>query len=1053
MTTAENLHVENDKPAGSLVEALRRHGGRENLYEREYTLPDGKHIAVAVSRNESGYDISIISDVSGPLLMHWGIARSFRSEWELPPASMHPEGTTLFQEKAAQTPFEEIEGLRRLDLKINNAEAPMGISFVLKDAETGHWLKDGDRNFFIPVSVPETAPQLEGAELASIAEEIIGREMGNNSWTLMHRFNLCYELLDRAKKNNIDALALIFVWLRFSFTRQLDWQRNYNTKPAELGHAMDRLTLKLAGRYSEEPGEREIIRLIMTTLGRGSDAQRVRDEVLNIMHRHHIKEISGHFMEEWHQKLHNNATPDDIVICEAYLEFLRSNGNLDLFYKKLTEGGVSKERLESYERPIRSHPDFIPDLKEALMLDFDNFLGILKSVHSGTDLGSAIHASRHLFDPDMQSLMDFIWSHCNDRALPLTTVVEKITEARRRLAKQLTGYQDAVRDLLFLDLALEDFVRSAIEKNLGANLEADQLVELVSMVIENLSLSSADPEISYCFYHWARLAGIEHIDRVGRLEREWSLHAKAVADRLARVLGSFSDRFYRLIQPKAEFLGKAFHAAPWTIAIFSEEVLRGRPAFALSALLRRLGPILRKNAELGVWQIISPGRGKGRVELSETLKSIQGRRFDEPVIIVTEKVSGDEEIPGGVAAIITPSEIDILSHLAVRARNSRILFATCYDADMVGKLQSLGTQITALGVNASGEVIFEEQEAAGTALPRFSAPHAHVSPPAFKAYAILPEDFDQTNVGSKSNNLKKMQGRLLEWIGIPASAALPFGVLEKVLSEEINREIAGRYHEITVRIDAVDENDRAEALDEIRKTVTSLLSPDDLPSSVQGVMMKAGLDAPSDWEDAWTCIKKVWASKWNERAYLSRRARGIRHNDLLMAVLIQRVVEADYSYVIHTVNPFTGNKDELYAEVVLGLGEALVGNYPGRALSFVCKKRTKEPKLFSFPSKSAGLFGSGFIFRSDSNGEDLAGFAGAGLYDSFILPPARISVLDYSGDPLLWDSKFRVEFMGSIAEIGIKVEAAMGSAQDIEGAHSKGRFSVVQSRPQVGIDV
>jgi alpha-glucan,water dikinase len=27
-------------------------------------------------------------------------------------------------------------------------------------------------------------------------------------------------------------------------------------------------------------------------------------------------------MEEWHQKLHNNTTPDDVPICSAYLAFL-----------------------------------------------------------------------------------------------------------------------------------------------------------------------------------------------------------------------------------------------------------------------------------------------------------------------------------------------------------------------------------------------------------------------------------------------------------------------------------------------------------------------------------------------------------------------------------------------------------------------------------------------------------------------------------------------------------------------------------------------------------
>lgn len=27
-------------------------------------------------------------------------------------------------------------------------------------------------------------------------------------------------------------------------------------------------------------------------------------------------------MEEWHQKLHNNTTPDDVPICSAYIAFL-----------------------------------------------------------------------------------------------------------------------------------------------------------------------------------------------------------------------------------------------------------------------------------------------------------------------------------------------------------------------------------------------------------------------------------------------------------------------------------------------------------------------------------------------------------------------------------------------------------------------------------------------------------------------------------------------------------------------------------------------------------
>jgi alpha-glucan, water dikinase len=72
----------------------------------------------------------------------------------------------------------------------------------------------------------------------------------------------------------------------------------------------------------------DLLRQMLSMIGKGSgNGQRVRDDILHIMHKHHIPETAGHFYEQWHQKLHNNTTPDDIYICEALLAYLRS-GNL-----------------------------------------------------------------------------------------------------------------------------------------------------------------------------------------------------------------------------------------------------------------------------------------------------------------------------------------------------------------------------------------------------------------------------------------------------------------------------------------------------------------------------------------------------------------------------------------------------------------------------------------------------------------------------------------------------------------------------------------------------
>ncbi|HMK50084.1 MAG TPA: PEP/pyruvate-binding domain-containing protein, partial [Thermodesulfovibrionales bacterium] len=287
---------------------------------------------------------------------------------------------------------------------------------------------------------------------------------------------------------------------------------------------------------------------------------------------------------------------------------------------------------------------------------------------------------------------------------------------------------------------------------------------------------------------------------------------------------------------------------------------------------------------------------------------------------------------------------------------------------------------------------------------------------------------------------------------LPASVALPFGVFERTLSDPANSESAKKHEGLLAKMGRVSGEENPGILSGLRETILGLEAPVGLAGALRTVMEQEGLEWPAGWDEAWLCIKKVWASKWNDRAYLSREANGIPHDALVMSVLIQRVIESEYSFVIHTINPFTGARDEIYAEAVLGLGETLAANYPGRALGFAWSKRAGEARLLSFPSKSIGIYGGGLIFRSDSNGEDLSGYAGAGLYDSFVMPEPRRLSLDYSGEPLFWDETFRRNLLLSIGNLGRAVEDVLQYPQDIEGAYSKGRFFVVQTRPQVGLE-
>lgn len=71
-------------------------------------------------------------------------------------------------------------------------------------------------------------------------------------------------------------------------------------------------------------------------------------------------------------------------------------------------------------------------------------------------------------------------------------------------------------------------------------------------------------------------------------------------------------------------------------------------------------------------------------------------------------------------------------------------------------------------------------------------------------------------------------------------------------------------------------------------------------------------------------VKKCYLSCFSERIMEYRRNNGLITPDISVAVIIQRMVQAEYSGVIFTTDPRTNNPDELLISLVQGLGEQLV---------------------------------------------------------------------------------------------------------------------------------
>ncbi len=71
-------------------------------------------------------------------------------------------------------------------------------------------------------------------------------------------------------------------------------------------------------------------------------------------------------------------------------------------------------------------------------------------------------------------------------------------------------------------------------------------------------------------------------------------------------------------------------------------------------------------------------------------------------------------------------------------------------------------------------------------------------------------------------------------------------------------------------------------------------------------------------------VRRVWASAYNERALAYRRAKGIPFDQIAVAVVVQRMIEARTSGVLFTANPNTGSVHEVVLSALWGAGEGLV---------------------------------------------------------------------------------------------------------------------------------
>uniref|UniRef100_A0A7C3YFD9 Phosphoenolpyruvate synthase n=1 Tax=Geoglobus ahangari TaxID=113653 RepID=A0A7C3YFD9_9EURY len=204
--------------------------------------------------------------------------------------------------------------------------------------------------------------------------------------------------------------------------------------------------------------------------------------------------------------------------------------------------------------------------------------------------------------------------------------------------------------------------------------------------------------------------------------------------------------------------------------------------------------------------------------------------------------------------------------------------------------------------------------------------------------------------------------------------------------------------------------------EEVFVAVRSSATAEDLPEASFAGQQETYLNVKG--EDAVIeKVKKCWSSLYTPRAIYYRVQKGFRHEDVSLAVVIQKMVNSEKSGVMFTSHPVTGEK-LCVIEAVFGLGEAIVSGKisPDTYIYDRINKKLVEVKVSE----------KNIMITRNEKGETV----------EVELPPEKAK------QRVLTDEE--IKELVKFAEI---IENLYNHPQDVEWAIEKGKVYIVQSRP------
>jgi pyruvate,water dikinase len=214
-------------------------------------------------------------------------------------------------------------------------------------------------------------------------------------------------------------------------------------------------------------------------------------------------------------------------------------------------------------------------------------------------------------------------------------------------------------------------------------------------------------------------------------------------------------------------------------------------------------------------------------------------------------------------------------------------------------------------------------------------------------------------------------------------------ILETPMPEETREDVLSAYEEL----------DDGEAFVAVRSSATA----EDLPDASFAGQQETFLNVTG--EDLLDRVKRCWASLFTQRAIYYRQRQGFAHHKVDIAVVVQRMVDAEKSGVMFTSHPSTG-APEIIIEAAWGLGEAVVSGSVSPD-NYVVERESGDLRDVTVADKKT------LMERDPETGETVERDVEAERRDAQVLAEGEISRL---------------------VELGELVEDHYGTPQDVEWA-------------------